>query len=224
MQPRPSPLLSAPAASGLPSSPFAGIDEAGRGCLAGPVVAAAVILPDAFDLPGLTDSKKLTAARREALAPAIRSCSIAWGLGVVWPRDIDRINILQATFRAMCRAVLALRTPVAALVIDGDKTLPPDLVSELRRNGCGLHQQAVIGGDALVPAISAASVIAKTFRDRLMDALDRRHPGYGFARHKGYGTADHLAAITERGPCRQHRLTFRGVRPEPHAQAQLTLW
>ena len=248
-----------------PSTPYVGIDEAGRGCLAGPVVAAAVILPPHADaatlaallpgLAGLTDSKKLTAARREALAPRIRQHAVAWGLGVVWPRDIERINILQATFHAMWRAVRFLRPghavreganasgcePAALptlhgladpnhlsglpLIIDGDKTIPAAVLAGLppcpaRKAPAPVPcptpmQRAVVGGDALVPAVSAASILAKTFRDQLMTALDRRFPGYGLAVHKGYGTAEHMAAIAERGPCPQHRATFRGVRPEP---------
>lgn len=182
-----------------------GIDEAGRGCLAGPVVAAAVILPFSFDLPGLNDSKKLTAARREALAPAIMAQATIWRIGLVWPGEIDRINILQATFHAMAKAVRLLPLRPARLLIDGDKTIPPHVLK------LELAQQAVIGGDALVPAISAASILAKTFRDRLMRVLDRRHPGYGLAGHKGYGTAEHLAALRRLGPSPCHRLTFRGV-------------
>lgn len=220
MPPRPQRL--APVAD-LPPV-FAGIDEAGRGCLAGPVVAAAVILPQEYALPGLTDSKKLTAARRESLAEGIRSCAVTWGLGVIWPRDIDRINILQATFRAMARAVRVLRQPPPAILIDGDKTLPPHVLTSLSCDGHLPTQRAIIGGDGCIPAISAASILAKTFRDRLMDTLDRRYHGYGFAKHKGYGTAEHLAAIAAHGPCAQHRLTFRGVRPNPAAEEQLTLW
>lgn len=193
----------------------AGIDEAGRGCLAGPVVAAAVILPPCFDLPGLTDSKLLTARRREALAPAIRSCAVAWGLGVVWSRRIERVNILQATLEAMSRAAASLRTPPGLLLIDGNKTVPPDMLAMIWR-GAHRHappprQRALVGGDRSEPAISAASILAKTFRDRLMRALSRRWPGYGLERHMGYGTREHLAALRRLGPCPLHRRTFRGV-------------
>jgi len=184
----------------------AGIDEAGRGCLAGPVVAAAVILPADFDpalLPGLTDSKALSAAKREALAPRIREVALAWGLGLAWPREIDRINILQATLRSMERAVACLKLRPVFLLIDGDKTcLAP------------FPQRTVVGGDALVPSISAASILAKTFRDKLLTMLDRRYPGYGFPGHKGYGAATHLAALREKGASPMHRFTFRGVLPE----------
>ena len=197
---------------------MAGIDEAGRGCLAGPVVAAAVTLPEQYDLPGLTDSKALSAARREHLAPLIRQCALAWGLGVIWPATIDRINILQATFEAMSRAVASLRRRPGLLLVDGNKTVPgPVLLPHWRKRHADApdlpRQHAVVGGDRSVPAISAASILAKTYRDRLMEHLDRHHPGYGFARHKGYGTADHYEALHRLGPCRQHRLTFRGVLP-----------
>ncbi len=187
-------------------TPVAGVDEAGRGCLAGPVVAGACILPAEFALPGLTDSKKLTAKRRETLAPLIKEQAVAWGLGVIWPGEIDRINILQATFLAMHRAVAALRQSPAFLAVDGNQTIPAHL--------CAVPQEAIVEGDARVPAISAASILAKTFRDRLMTQLHHRYPCYGFDRHKGYGTQEHIAAIGEHGPCRLHRLTFAKVRPD----------
>lgn len=224
MAPRRTSSPSAPAQGllcALPSPPLlmAGIDEAGRGCLAGPVVAAAVILPEHYDLPGLTDSKALSAARREELAPRIRRCALAWGLGIVWPATIDRINILQATFEAMSRAVVRLGQRPGLLLVDGNKTVPgPVLLPHWRARHADApdlpRQNAVVGGDRLVPAISAASILAKTWRDRLMEHLDKRWPGYGFARHKGYGTADHYEALRALGPCRQHRLTFRGVLPD----------
>ncbi len=187
----------------------AGVDEAGRGCLAGPVVAGAVILPAEFDLPGLTDSKKLTAAKRAELETRIKSQAVAWGLGVVWAAEIDRINILQATFTAMAKAVAALRVIPVHLEIDGDKIVPSRLL--LHPNP---SQTATVDGDALIPSISAASILAKTFRDRIMEKLERRYPGYGLAIHKGYGTAVHRKALLALGPCRLHRLTFRGVLPE----------
>ncbi|WP_051272380.1 ribonuclease HII [Fundidesulfovibrio putealis] len=198
-----------------PAPNHAGVDEAGRGCLAGPVVAGAVILPEAFHLPGLNDSKKLTAARRAALEPAIKAQAVAWGLGVIWPAEIDRINILQATFHAMARAVAVMKLKPHSLLIDGNKTIPVHLLVS------PLPQRAIIEGDSLEPAISAASILAKTFRDRLLERLDRRYPGYALAVHKGYGTAVHLAALRALGPCPQHRLTFRGVLPEkPSAGVQ----
>lgn len=193
----------------------AGVDEAGRGCLAGPVVAGAVILPAAFDLPGLTDSKKLTAQKRGLLEASIKHQAVAWGLGVVWAAEIDRINILQATFKAMAKAVAALRAVPGHLEIDGDKIIPSRLL--LFPNP---SQRAIIEGDALIPSISAASILAKTFRDRLLESLERRYPGYGLAIHKGYGTAAHRDALVRLGPCRLHRLTFRGVLPEKRAITQ----
>jgi ribonuclease HII len=187
---------------GLPAACIAGVDEAGRGCLAGPVVAAACILPESYDLPGLGDSKALSAPKREALALGIRAQALAWAVGLAWPAEIDRINILQASLRSMERAVARLRLRPQLLLIDGNQPcLSP------------IPQRTVIGGDALLPAISAASILAKTFRDRLLCVLDRRHPGYGLAVHKGYGTAVHLQALQRLGPSPVHRLSFRGVRP-----------
>ncbi len=200
-----------------PSGLAAGIDEAGRGCLAGPVVAAAVILPSGHELSGLADSKLLSAAAREALAPRIRACALAWGLGVVWPRRIERINILQATFEAMSRAVQTLRRSPSRLLVDGNKTVPEAVLLRFWRKGHAAPspaQQAIVGGDKSVDAISAASILAKTFRDRLMRHLARRWPGYGLETHKGYGTAAHYAALRRLGPCPQHRRTFRGVLPD----------
>lgn len=202
-----------------------GVDEAGRGCLAGPVVAAAALFsPDfmfAERLPGLDDSKKLSAKAREKLVPLIKSQTAAWAVGVSWPEEIDRINILNATFRAMSRAACRLQRVIALppLVIDGNHVIRAEAwsaVTDLPMPG----QRAVIDGDALVPQIAAASILAKTFRDSLMVKLDIKFPGYGFACHKGYGTKAHLAAITRIGPCSMHRRTFRGVRAE---EIQLTL-
>ena len=203
-----------------------GVDEAGRGCLAGPVVAAAALFPPGFsfteNLPGLNDSKKLSAKARERLAPAIKFHAVAWRIGVSWPEEIDAINILNATFRAMSRATAKLRleTSMPPLVIDGNHVIRADAWDAV----CALPlpvQKAVIDGDALVPQIAAASILAKTFRDALMDKLDRRYPGYGFATHKGYGTKEHREAIIRLNPSLMHRKTFRGVRPE---EEQLTLF
>ncbi len=177
-----------------------------------------MILPAVYDLPGLTDSKKLSPAARERLAPAIKTQAVAWAVGVSWPAEIDRINILRATFAAMSRAVRALRVSPALLRVDGNKPIPPALLSML---DAPPDQEAVVGGDLTVPAISAASILAKTFRDRLMVLFARRHPGYGFEAHKGYGVAAHLAALRRLGPCRIHRLTFRGVLPEQARQLGL---
>lgn len=189
----------------------AGIDEAGRGCLAGPVVAGAVILPPDFDLPGLTDSKKLSSRRRAVLAQAIKAQAVSWALGFSWPGEIDRINILQATLAAMARALDALSVSPDLVLVDGNQRFPSHL-----------PQQTVIGGDALHPCISAASILAKTFRDDLLLCMDLRYPGYGLAEHKGYGTKLHLDALRRLGPSPAHRLSFRGVGPRPR-EAQLWL-
>jgi ribonuclease HII len=178
----------------------AGIDEAGRGPLAGPVVAAAVILPASFDLPGLDDSKKLSAKRREQLVPLIRREARAIGVGMATPAEIDTVNILQATLRAMCRAIGRLRQPPEFLLVDGITPVP-----------LPLPQQTLKQGDGRSLSIAAASVIAKVVRDRLMTGYERRYPGYGFARHKGYGSREHLAALARLGPCPLHRRTFSGV-------------
>ncbi|MDD4953044.1 MAG: ribonuclease HII [Desulfovibrionaceae bacterium] len=190
---------------------MAGVDEAGRGCLAGPVVAAAVILPEDCAIAGLDDSKVLSAARRLCLAREVKAVALAWCLGLSWPREIDELNILQATFRAMARAVTRLRLSPEWICVDGDKTIPPEVL------GQSTAQRAVVRGDSLVPAVSAASILAKTWRDLLMAKLDRRYPGYGLAGHKGYGTAEHLGALARLGPSPMHRMTFRGVLKGPEA-------
>jgi ribonuclease HII len=180
------------------------------------VVACAVILPPEHGLVGLKDSKQLSAGAREDLAPRIRSRALAWGLGLTWPERIDSVNILQATFEAMSRAVRSLPLSPEVLRIDGNKILPEGI---LRPHWQAAHsappprQIAIVGGDRTQAAISAASILAKTFRDKLMRALARRWPGYGFETHKGYGTREHYEALLLLGPCPQHRLTFRGVRP-----------
>jgi len=179
----------------------AGIDEAGRGPLAGPVLAAAVVLPRHFELPGLTDSKKLSPAVRERLFPLIRQQALAVGIGFASPAEIDQLNILQATLQAMLRAVRRLRLSPDYLLIDGITPLPQTL-----------PQQTLKKGDSRSLSIAAASVVAKVVRDRLMVHYDRCFPGYGFAGHKGYGSAAHRQAIAELGPCPIHRVTFRGVR------------
>lgn len=182
-------------------SPICGIDEAGRGPLAGPVVAAAVVLAPDRPIVGLRDSKQLSAAQRERLAGAIRDRSAAWALGRAEPAEIDQLNILGATLLAMRRAVegLGLR-PVRALV-DGNRC--PHLPCPC---------EAIVRGDASVPAISAASILAKVARDAEMLALDAQWPGYGFAVHKGYPTRQHLEALARLGPSAVHRRTFGPVR------------
>lgn len=198
-------------------APFAGIDEAGRGCLAGPVVAGACILDPDNPIEGLTDSKKLTEKRRQALYPQIREKALAWGIGVAWPAEIDQINILQSTFHAMFRAVSCLKTTPLLLAIDGNATIPKEIAGSI-------EQKCIVKGDLKIPAISAASILAKTFRDDLMVKLDKRYHGYGFAGHKGYGTKEHIALIAQNGPCKMHRLTFAKVKPEPPKQEQNLLW
>lgn len=184
-----------------PDAAVAGVDEAGRGPLAGPVVAAAVILDPARPIAGLDDSKRLTAARRETLYGHIRETAHAVAVAVAEPAEIDAINILQATMAAMQRAVGMLEPAPRAVRIDGNRCPPLDMPA-----------RAVVGGDGLEPAISAASIVAKVARDRLMRELDTRFPGYGFAAHKGYGTRAHLEALRRLGPCTAHRRSFAPVR------------
>ncbi|WP_320007045.1 ribonuclease HII [Maridesulfovibrio sp.] len=194
----------------------AGIDEAGRGCLAGPVVAGAVILPEDYDLPGLTDSKKLDEAARDRLAVEIRKQAVCWSLGVSRAQVVDEINILQATFRAMGRSVLHLKISPRLLVVDGNKTIPASYLNGV----AGFRQEAVVKGDLKIPAISAASILAKTFRDKLMVQLAKRYPAYGFEIHKGYGTKVHMTALKDFGPCALHRMTFKGVLPDKKKSKQ----
>ena len=180
----------------------AGVDEAGRGPLAGPVVVAAVILDPSRPIAGLDDSKKLSEKRREALYPRIVERALAHCVVVVEAEEIDRLNIFQATMVGMSRAVTGLAPAAQEALVDGNR-LPKDLPCPGR---------AIVGGDALEPAISAASILAKVTRDRLMVALDASHPGYGFAVHKGYPTPAHLVALQRLGPCVQHRRSFAPVR------------
>ena len=179
-----------------------GLDEAGRGPLAGPVVAAAVVLDESDPIAGLADSKTLSERRREALADLIRARSLAWAVGRAEVEEIDRINILQASLLAMRRALEGIGRVPDKVVVDGNR-LPDDLP-------CAA--EAVVGGDACVPCISAASILAKVARDREMIELDARFPGYGLAAHKGYGTRAHLAALAELGPSAIHRRSFAPVR------------
>ena len=179
----------------------AGVDEAGRGPLAGPVVAAAVLLPAGVDLEGVDDSKKLSASRRDELFTLIVERALAVGVGVSDHSSIDRINILQATLAAMKEAVANLAISVDYLLVDGISKIPVHL-----------PQRTIKKGDSASISIAAASIVAKVTLDRMMDDYDLRYPGYGFARHKGYGSAAHLAAIARLGPSPIHRLTFRGVR------------
>jgi ribonuclease HII len=178
----------------------AGVDEAGRGPLAGPVVAAAVILDDMNPIKGLNDSKKLTALRREKLFDEIRAKALCCSVAQASVEEIDRLNILQATLLAMRRAVEGLRLKPSKVLVDGNRLPVLDVLAE-----------AIVKGDATVSAISAASILAKVTRDRWCSELDRRYPQYGFAAHKGYGTAEHLAALRAHGACPEHRKTFAPV-------------
>lgn len=182
-----------------------GIDEAGRGPLAGPVVAAACFIPPeiAYQFEDVNDSKKLTEAKREEIFKRLTSSGVIFGIGFASAQEIDELNILQATFLAMRRAAIKLaKMPGALALIDGPYPAA----------GLTLRQCAVIDGDAKSLAIASASIIAKVTRDRYMQLLDKLHPGYGFGEHKGYGTAKHLKSLKELGPCSEHRKTFGPVR------------
>ncbi|HMM57654.1 MAG TPA: ribonuclease HII [Rudaea sp.] len=179
----------------------AGVDEAGRGPLAGPVVVAAVILDPARPIDGLADSKTLSAARREFLDAQIRTFALAFSVIEIGVADIDRLNILQATLLGMSRALAALAPTPQLALIDGNR-LPKDLCCAAR---------AIVDGDATEPAIGAASILAKVARDRILCELDGVHPGYGFAKHKGYPTPEHFAALERLGPCAAHRKSFAPV-------------
>ncbi len=183
---------------------IAGVDEVGRGCLAGPVVAGAVILPSGCVLPGLDDSKRLDPGSRARLDREIRLRAVAIGVGVVEARQIDSENILHASLEAMRRAVCALDPAPDVLLVDA-----------VRVPAVRVPQLPIIHGDALSLSIAAASLVAKVHPDRLLEALGRRHPVYGFESHKGYGTAEHWEALRLYGPCPEHRMSFRGVTPEP---------
>ncbi len=183
-----------------PTGLIAGVDEAGRGPLAGPVVAAAVILDDTQPIAGLADSKALTALRRERLFDEIRAKALCCSIAQASVEEIDRLNILQATMLAMQRAVEGLRLKPVKVLVDGNRLPTLDILAE-----------AIVGGDAKVAAISAASILAKVHRDRLCADLHEDYPQYGFAGHKGYGTPEHLQALRDHGACPQHRRSFAPV-------------
>ena len=180
---------------------LAGVDEAGRGPLAGPVCAAAVILDPMRPIEGLADSKKLSAKKREALAPLIRERALAWAIAWAEPEEIDHVNILRATMNAMRRAVEGLQVAPDCVWVDGNRL--PDLP---------YPAEAIVKGDAKVPAISAASILAKTARDAKMREYAAQYPEYGFERHAGYGTKEHVAALEKYGPTPIHRKTFEPVK------------
>ncbi|MBQ7257168.1 MAG: ribonuclease HII [Abditibacteriota bacterium] len=177
-----------------------GIDEAGRGPIAGPVVAGAVILPEDFSNPEITDSKKLSEKKREEFYDIIVNEALAWAVGIVSPKEIDEINILKATHKAMRLAIEALSIKPDFALVDG-----------LPVKGLPCEHEAVVKGDALVPAISCASIIAKVTRDRIMVEEDKKYPLYGFKGHKGYGTKAHIEAIKKYGVCPIHRVTFEPI-------------
>lgn len=178
-------------------SVICGVDEAGRGPLAGPVVAAAVILPQGLEIPGLNDSKKLSDKRRRELFPVIQEQAVAYGIGWASEKEIDEINILQATFLAMRRALEAMGTVPNLALVDGN-----------RDPGLSVATKTVVKGDSLSANIAAASVLAKVTRDDFMEEMAVKYPGYGFEIHKGYGTKAHYAALESLGPCEIHRMSF----------------
>lgn len=178
----------------------AGVDEAGRGCLAGPVAAGAVILDPGRPVRGLRDSKKLTEKRREELFAEIREKSAAWSVAMTGPGEIDRINILRAALRAMEKAVAGLSVAPDFVLVDGNA-----------RISIAVEQKTVVGGDDRCASIAAASIVAKVTRDRLMKELETEYPGYGFSRHKGYPSKEHRESLRRLGPCPIHRKSFNGV-------------
>ena len=186
-------------ATSAPSLIIAGVDEAGRGPWAGPVCAAAVILPDGHNIHGLTDSKKLSEAKRDVLAITIKQRATAWAIAFASIEEIDSLNIRNANFLAMNRALAQLDLQPTQVQIDG-REIPPD---------CPIPAEAIIGGDGIIPAISAASILAKTARDAIMLELHSQYPQYGFAQHKGYGTAAHRVALNTHGICPAHRRSFK---------------
>ncbi|MBQ4133081.1 MAG: ribonuclease HII [Desulfovibrionaceae bacterium] len=207
-----------------------GLDEAGRGCLAGPVVAACVLLPDSLPridgLEKLTDSKLLSEVQRQRLEPKIKEVALGWSLGFVWPAEIDALNILQASLRAMCLACASMlhKLPFSQrndlyILIDGNQKLPGGLMLHALKqwgldNAWMLPQEAVVGGDSKILSIAAASVLAKVARDRFMLAAHRKYPQYAFNRHKGYATGEHLEMLKRHGLCPLHRRSFKGCREE----------
>ncbi len=190
-----------------------GLDEAGRGPLAGPVVAAAVVLAPGAEISGLGDSKRLTCQARRRLEPEIKAVARGWAVAVVSPAEIDRLNILQASLTAMVRAVASLQEVPDYLLVDGNRPLPSPI-----------PQQTIVGGDGLSTAVAAASILAKEHRDALMEAYACDYPGYGFEEHKGYPTAGHREALRRLGPCPIHRQSFRGVRPSSPVPTQSELF
>jgi len=192
---------------------IAGLDEVGRGPLAGPVVAAAVVLPRGFSHTDMKDSKLLSPGQRERLVPVIKTNAVSWGIGIVEVEEIDRINILKASLLAMVRASLVLHPTPDCLLIDGNQMIPRDFFQAKMTSAKRLPQQrAIVKGDQLCYSIAAASILAKVVRDAMMMDLDKSYPEYGFARHKGYCCVSHLAALRRFGPSPIHRRSFAPVR------------
>jgi ribonuclease HII len=192
---------------------IAGIDEVGRGPLAGPVVAAAVILPRGYAHPEIRDSKVLSARQRTRLVPVIKENATCWGVGVVEVEEIDRLNILQASLLAMVKALAALKSRADCVLIDGNQTIPLTLFRIGKfLTGRSLYQKTIVKGDRSCLSIAAASIVAKVARDEMMMELDKRYPGYGFAAHKGYSCVAHFAALKRFGACPVHRQSFKPVR------------
>lgn len=192
---------------------IAGIDEVGRGPLAGPVVAAAVVLPRGYSHPEIRDSKLLQAKQREKLAPLIQQNAACWGLGVVDAAEIDQFNILQASLLAMVRALAALTSKPDCALIDGNQSIPAALFRTGKFfRGRSVYQKTIIKGDRLCLSIAAASIVAKVTRDAIMVDFDKQYPEYGFAEHKGYSCAAHFRALRRYGPSPIHRQSFRPVR------------
>jgi ribonuclease HII len=209
MRSRPAPLFEQPLRQ-ADTLPVAGVDEVGVGAWAGPVIAAAVVLPHELSPAGLNDSKLLSAKQRAVLFDAIWKCAIAIGVGRVEAAEIDRLNVYWAAMLARRRAVEALALTPVHVLVDGKR----------RITGVKLPQTPIVEGDRLHPAISAASIIAKVTRDRLMEELGALYPGYGFERHKGYGTPAHLTALTQLGPLPVHRYSYRPVITAEHRQRE----
>lgn len=195
---------------------IAGVDEVGRGPLAGPVVAAAVILSGGFSHGEIRDSKLLSAAQREKLAPLIQQAAVSWALGIVEVEAIDRLNILRASLTAMAEALGGLSVAPDCALIDGNQKIPLEVFASSAAGLVPPAQQTIVKGDQLCLSIAAASIVAKVARDQMMVDFDRQFPGYGFAGHKGYGSAAHLAALRRYGPTPIHRKSFKPVRDLLH--------
>ncbi len=191
---------------------IAGLDEVGRGPLAGPVIAAAVIFPRGFSHPDIKDSKLLSASQREKLVSVVKRSAVGWGIGIIDVEEIDRVNILNASFQAMVHAIASLRVLPDYLLIDGNQIIPGEMLDGRSLFKVRPQQKTIVKGDQLCFSIAAASILAKVTRDELMVELDKQYPEYGFAQHKGYGSGAHLDALRRYGPSPVHRRSFKPVR------------